>query len=290
MADMALPSCAVLLVCHNRRELTLRAMRSLAANRSFDTEVVLFDDASTDGTAEAVLAEFPATIIERGDGAAFWNGGLYRAWKRALELPADAFLWLNDDVALDADAFARLAESWRESSASVPGRQFILVGATRGSDGRLTYGGYKRVPNLFALRLDALPIVDKFTQVDTFNGNIVLIPREVVALIGINDPMYFHAFGDIDYGLRATRAGVKVMLLPATMGICEKNLEKGFNESGLGFRERWKRANSHVGLPVRSQWRLVRRHSGIWFLLHFIAPYRSFFGFGQKPAQNRECK
>lgn len=290
MSELPLPTCAILLVCHNRRDLTLRAMRSLVGNRSFNTMVVLFDDASTDGTVEAVQAEFPATIIEQGDGTAFWNGGLYRAWKRALELSVDAFIWLNDDVALDADAFARLAEGWREASTSVPNQQFVLVGATRGTDSQLTYGGFKRVPSPIALRLDLVPIVERLTHIDTFNGNIVLIPRQVVARIGINDPAYFHGFGDIDYGLRATRAGVKVMLLPATLGICEKNLGKGFNEFGIRFRERWKRANSHVGLPMRSQWRLVRRHSGIWFLPHFLAPYRSFFGFGQKSVQNRGSK
>ena len=268
------PSVAVLLVSHNRRDLTVRAVRSLGTPATMRLRIVLFDDASTDGTAEAVLAEAPDTLVIRGTGDAFWNGGLYRAWQAALNLPVDAFLWLNDDVALDGDALDRLGAQWAAQRARGEDAA-ILVGATRGNDGRLTYGGMRRRRNPLTLKLELQPIASELQRVDTFNGNIVLIQRAVTDRIGINDGAYFHKFGDVDYGLTATAAGIPSYVLPGTLGVCETNPPVLYGTMSL--RKRWAVVNSHRGLPMNGWWRLVRRHSGRWCVPHFLSAYARVF-------------
>jgi GT2 family glycosyltransferase len=273
-----LPSLAVLLVCRNRRDTTVAAVRRLKQQSLLPAyRIVLFDDASTDGTIEAVLAEAPDAVVVRGDGNAFWNGGLYLAWQRALGLPCEAFLWLNDDVVLDRDAFRRLAEGWVEMRGRGMSGAFVLVGATRDRDGTVSYGGLRRVRTPVALRLDRVQPGASLAPVDTFNGNVVLVPRAVVQRIGINDPVYFHNFGDVDYGLRASQAGIPIMMLPGTLGACELNTTKrdrGFGSSSLSLRDQWRKVNTHHGLPFASWWRFTRRHSGAWWPLHFLLPYR----------------
>lgn len=267
----------VILACHNRRETTLRALRSLDPSRApFDLSVVLFDDGSTDGTAAAVRAEFPDAVIVSGDGSAFWNGGMHRAWSKALELRPDAYLWLNDDVELDADALARLRDAWLRAQARHEDGAFVLVGATRNARGALTYGGMRRKDVPFAFRLERLPETGTLERIDTFNGNIVLVSAPVVERIGILDPGYFHIYGDIDYGLRASRAGIPVLQLPGTLGLCETN--PGTDLAALGLAQRWHHIlRSPWGTRPRSWWRLVRRHSGIWAPIHFVSPYRKLF-------------
>jgi GT2 family glycosyltransferase len=270
---------ASLIVCHNRREKTLRAIATLeaAAPPSVQLETVLFDDGSTDGTAEAVKTMFPRVRLVHGSGNAFWNRGLYEAWRRALELSVDAFLWLNDDVELDADAFTRLLNAWETLAAERSDKRFILVGSTRGLDESITYGGYRIEPSPFALRFRLVQTGNEPEPIDTFNGNIVFVPREVVMELGINDPEYFHNFGDNDYGLRASRSGIAVRLLPGTLGVCESNYEKrlrGYGSPELRLSEQWAKVNTHHGLPFRGWWRFTRRHSGRWWLLHFLIPYR----------------
>lgn len=270
---------AVLLTCRNRRETTLAALRGVARqDRSIAPTVFLFDDASTDGTPAAVVAEFPEVRIVPGDGRAFWNGGLHRLWSVARAAPVDAFLWLNDDVALDDDAFARLADAWHAVSARVGGDRFILAGATRGDGGEVSYGGLRRTRRRTALAFAPVAAAPEPVPIDTFNGNIVLVPRGVVDLIGLNDPAFFHNMGDIDYGLRAKAAGVEVTQLPGTLGHCAANLEKrarGFGSPALTLAEQWRVVNTHRGLPPRSWWRLVRRHGGAWWPIQFLAPYRA---------------
>ena len=282
MTDSAdFPRLAVLLVCFNRRELTLRALRSLKRHRfSGRLTPVLFDDASTDGTLEAVHSEFPDTVIVHGDGNSYWNRGLFEAWKRATLLGVDGYLWLNDDVELDSDALDSINAAWAELTGTGKDR-FILVGATRGPDGTLTYSGYDKAFTPFAFRLRRISPNGSLRTIDTFNGNIVIVPREVFEILGPNDPAFFHIFGDTDYGLRARAAGIDVWLLPQTIGTCAPNAYKrehgftfGSRATQLSLTQRWRIANTHIGLPPRTWLRLTRRHSGVWWPLHFLLEYR----------------
>jgi GT2 family glycosyltransferase len=267
MRGILRPRIAVLLAAHNRRAMTVRALDSLlSAAPYFDLTIVLLDDGSTDGTAEAAIDVWPTVTIINGNGNCFWNGGMHRAWSHALGLGVDGYFWLNDDVLLDADAMARLAQQWHaQGGAKYP---FILVGATRDDAGR-------RVPSPLALKFERLPISEELQTAETFNGNIVLISVATQKKIGINDDQFLHSLGDIDYGLRATRAGIPVLVMPGTLGRCNNNAPIAYNTGTLPDRIR--RITSHRGIPVRNWWRITRRYSGIWMPLHFLLPYRKIF-------------
>ena len=271
---------AFLITCHNRRELTLRALRCVAAaaaNAPISTTVVLLDDASTDGTRQAVNTEFPDTIIVEGDGNNFWNGGLYRAWDRARSLDVDAVVWLNDDVALRPDALSQTLACWNEALTKKPDNMFILAGATTGPDGEFTYGGKRLDHTPWALRFQEIFPTGRLEPIESFNGNFVVVPREVEQRIGLNDPFFYHNLGDMDYGLRATKAGVSALLLPEAIGSCSINIQKiraGFGYPELSLIQQWKIVTTHYGLPFSSWARMTLRHSGIWFPLHFLLPYR----------------
>ncbi len=268
------PRIAVLLAAHNRRAMTVRALRSLRSTvKHFDLTIVLLDDASIDGTADAAVAAWPEVIVLNGDGNCFWNGGMYKAWSHALRLGMDGYLWLNDDVLLDADAIARLAQQWqKQGGATCP---FILVGATRDDAGRLSYGGQRRVPSPLALKFEHLPLSEELQFAETFNGNIVLVSRAAQEKIGINDREFLHSLGDIDYGLRASRANIPVLVMPGTLGLCNGNPPMAYNTGT--WRARIRRITSHRGIPIKNWWRITRKYSGIWMPLHFILPYRKIF-------------
>lgn len=290
-AGIDVPRLSVLLVSHNRRASTVRAVEALRDSTGFKLDIVLFDDASTDGTVDAVLEIWPDALIARGDGSAFWNGGLHAAWTAALGRDADAYLWLNDDVLLDSDAIERLRDEWDEQLAH-GNEKFILVGATRDGLGRETYGGIKALVSPASIKLQLAGTDEKPFAVDTFNGNIVLVPASVVEDIGINEPRYFHNLGDIDYGLRASAAGIPVVQLAGTLGICEANVAKyslGYGSPGLSVFEQWRKVNTHHGLPPRSWLLYTRRHSGRWWPVHFLLPYRhllKFWRLGNRGSQD----
>ena len=68
---------AVLMTCHNRKDKTLASLDSLFQQKmpaDFRLEVYLVDDASTDGTAEAVTQKYPEVKVVEGNGSLFLNG------------------------------------------------------------------------------------------------------------------------------------------------------------------------------------------------------------------------
>lgn len=269
-------SCIAILACHNRRDTTLRCLAALEAQRtSMRLRAVLVDDDSSDGTAEAVKARFGWVTVLPGDGHRYWNGGTHDAFITARESDPDYYLWLNDDTVLDPHAIGVLEDA--HVHLTTTGRDGIVAGSVRDPEtGLHTYGGVRRDhvwwrPAAF-WRVQPCSSVQ---SVDTMNGNCVLIPRSVVARIGVNDPAFTHGMGDFDYGLRARRAGFAVVQAPGSVGTCPRNPPAPPLVGGrvTRIREVWRRQTSPKGLPPGDWSRFMRRWGGPLWPLFAASPY-----------------
>jgi GT2 family glycosyltransferase/glycosyltransferase involved in cell wall biosynthesis len=267
---------SALLTCHNRREHTLACLESLRANAipGITVDVHLVDDASNDGTAEAVAAAYPDVEITVGTGDLFWGGGMRLAFTRAAPARPDYLLWLNDDVVLDHDALERLLATYATLCAA---RQplSVVVGSTRDPEtGATTYGGVRRTSRLRRMAFALVTPTDTPQPCDTMNGNVVLIPRSVYSVMGNIDEKFIHAGGDTDYGLRARSAGCQVFLAPGHVGTCSVNPRAGtFRDETLSRRERLRQVASPKGLPVAEWAALSRRHGGPLWPALVLSPY-----------------
>lgn len=269
---------AVLMTCHNRREKTVAALHALKAcdfPQGFHVDVFLVDDGSTDGTEQDVKAMFPEVRLSRGDGSLFWNRGMHLAFETALRENYDGYLWLNDDTIVYRDAFTRIFEGGKLVPAKDDGL-FILIGSTRNpATQELTYGGVVGSSSLLPFRYEPVPpSKDRLLPCDTMNGNFVFIPAAAARRVGNLDPVYEHAMGDTDYGLRARRLGVRLYVLPGFVGECGRNpAAGGFRDKSLPLSVRWRRIRQPKGLPFRSWLHFTRRHGGRLWPLYFLWPY-----------------
>lgn len=215
MKKMKKARIAVLITVHNRKDKTLKCLNGIHSQQipnTINIEVYLTNDGCTDGTAEAIREFFPDTNIIDGDGNLFWNRGMYKAWSAAEESDYDFYLWLNDDTILFENAIASLL-----STSDKMNNGAIIVGYTIDSKReKITYGGRNKYTGL-------ITDVKGITECDTFNGNIVLIPRQVYKLVGKNDPVFHHAIGDTDYGLRAQKMRIKSYISDVACGICDSH-------------------------------------------------------------------
>jgi GT2 family glycosyltransferase len=60
--------------------------------------------------------------------------------------------------------------------------------------------------------------------VEWLHGNLVAIPASVCVRIGLPDGRWIkHNFADVDFTLRAHRAGIPVLLVPAAVGVADRN-------------------------------------------------------------------
>lgn len=264
----------VLIACHNRREQTIRSIRSLR-NAALGCDVRLkfwiFDDGSTDGTTESIMESEPNADVLNGDGTMFWARSMACVEAEALrsldsrstdERHLSYLLWLNDDVLVYEEALAKLIEEARK----MPGT--VFVGAVQDpSTMAVTYGGYVK-SGFHPMRFTRQPLSRCWQQIDTFNGNFVLIPCDVASLLGGIDGNYSHSLADFDYGIRLKNLGVPMLLAPFFVGTCQRNLEP----KGLSLMQKWNRWRGIKGggNPASLKRFLRKLRPNTWFF-HYCA-------------------
>ena len=164
---------SVIIPVYNRRDLVSRAIRSVLEQQGPDREIIVVDDASTDGTADQVRAEFGGAvelvIMEQ-------NGGVSAARNRGIEQAKGEWIALldSDDEWLPGK-LTRQAAALRESGLLVCHTDEIWI-----RDGvrvnphkhHRKYGG-----DIF---LKALPLC-------VMSPSSIAIHREVFAAVGLFD-------------------------------------------------------------------------------------------------------
>ena len=267
---------AALMTCFNRRKQTLRCLEQLLAQVKqvpFELSVILVDDGSTDGTADAVEAAYPGVTLVRGSGDLYWNQGMRLAIAHASRREFDAYLWLNDDTMLYPHAIACLLGTAQQLEAE--NVTAIVTGSTCDeSNGGRSYGGFRWSERWGRQLVPVVPSSNQAVLCDTMNGNCTLIPRRVAEAVGNLDPAFQHSLGDMDYGFRARALGFAVYVAPGYVGTCSDNSPQGtWRDRNAGFRKRWRHLNSPKGSPF-SEWSLYcHRHLGAWWPLYTISPY-----------------
>ena len=275
---------AVLMTCFNRKRTTLETLNSLFMQKhveDLDVTVYLVDDGSRDGTSRAVALRFPQVCLLQGDGSLFWNGGMRKAFTKALAAGFDGYIWFNDDTRLEEEALHRLVAC--ATDIGDPSGSAIVVGSIR--DPRTkerSYGGVKKRESW--LRLDFIPQLpddSRAVRCDTMNGNFTLIPAAVATRLGNLDGAFQHQLGDFDYGLRATKAGIPIFIAPGYFGYCSDNPLSGtWRDPELRFRKRWKHLMSPKGAPPREWLVYTRRHFGWRWPIYVVSPYAKCFFAG----------
>lgn len=268
----------IILACHNRRASTLQCIQSAydsAKAADLEISITLYDDGSTDETAAIVAARFPEARILTGTGSDYWAKSMASAESdvvNRIRLEGKAnpcIVWLNDDVILDTDALERLCLTAADTQGS------IVVGAMRDpQSGAITYSGLKR-QGLHPLSFKLCPSTSIPQKVETFNGNLVLVPFHVAETIGGIDGEYSHALADIDYGLRAKAKSVETTLAPGSFGTCARNVTPAPQDIGSD----WKRfiGPKGAGNPG-SMRRILKRTSPKVWPIYYLASYALWWG------------
>lgn len=254
-----------IMTVRNRADTTIRCLRGLTANRCTDcrVDVIIVDDFSDDDTIARVRQEFPHVEVIVGGGDLYWAKGMALAEQAAMKMSPDFLIWLNDDAELAPHALGDLLDCFDRSESP----DCIVSGTLVSAEDRslVTYGGLVRASK-WRLKLRRVPAAQRSQEVDTFNGNLVLVPSHVCTAIGGIDADFAHHYADWDFGFRAARAGVKIVTAGGVQGTTERNSISGsFRDRSISPKKRWNLLLGPKGLPPRDQARFLKRHAGgVW--------------------------
>ncbi len=218
------PALSIIIVNWNTRQDLLRCLASITANPpACPFEVLVLDNASADGSAESVAAEFPQVRLE----VSAENLGFARANNRAAASAQGRFwLLLNPDTVVHPGALDALARhlASRPWVAAVGPRLVNPDGSPQPS--------IERLPTLYnewwrLLHLDHLYPVSKYPpstlasrrprRVEVLSGACLLVRREAVEASGLFDEEYFVYSEEIDLCDRLYRAGWALHWVPEAM-------------------------------------------------------------------------
>ncbi len=217
---------AIIVVSYNTRQMTIDCLRSVIAETGeTDYELIVVDNESSDGSADAIAKEFPhIKLIRPGENLGFAAANNLAADQTR----SDLILLLNPDtVVLDnaIDRLVRFAENYPEAR--------IWGGRNLFGDRRLdptscwrrmtpwnvlcqTAGLSRAFPNSPIFNSEAYGgwQRDDIRQVDIICGCFLLIERSLWDSLGGFDKTFFMYGEEADLCLRAKRAGATPMVTP----------------------------------------------------------------------------
>ncbi|HUR81197.1 MAG TPA: glycosyltransferase family 2 protein [Thermoanaerobaculia bacterium] len=249
-------SVSIIVVNFNTRELLAACLQSLAEHVRVEHDVVVIDNASADGSADMVRTRFPHVRVI----AMETNRGFAASVNEGIRATSGQYVcWLNPDARLLNDGLPEVIAYLDEHpEAGVVGPQVV------NPDGSMQHSS-RMFPTVSAAFFNRNSLMTRFFpenrfsrrylgmdrdretvhQTDWVSGACLIHRRE----LGELDERFFLYMEDIDFCLRATRAGWKVMYHPAL------------------------RVMHHIGgssrhMPVR---RVVAMHRSIWryYAKHF---------------------
>ena len=213
---------SIVIVNWNTRTLLFKLLTSIFEHAPrVDCDVIVVDNASSDGSLEMVTAEFPSVTLLANPS----NVGFARAVNRGIrESDGQYVLLLNTDLLVVAGAIdAQIAFMEAHPRCAFCG------GALLNEQG-IPENAYGRFPSVRTLlgellpyrwgkqyRISCIPAVDQIhtVPVDHVSGADLMARRAGLESIGLLDEQFFMYFEDSDWCYRAKRLGWDVWYVPS---------------------------------------------------------------------------
>jgi GT2 family glycosyltransferase len=261
--EAGLERVAVVILTYNQRDMTLRCLDSLQKEEDLPFDILLWDNGSADGTAEAVAAAFPGVMLHESVENLGVAGGRNAAARLAFEkLDPNYLLFLDNDMVVEPGFVKALL---------VPLRADDHVGQTQAKlrfvndPERLNDGGGCDISFILGrTRPVGFGEVDR-GQYDQRRpcvacGGAMMVRTELFRRLGGFDTI-FNPFGpeDLDFSLRLAGAGYQALFVPDAVAYHEVSHTFGAEYDAIYAR-----------LKIRHWLLFMKRHAPRWKVAVFF--------------------
>ena len=204
-----------LVLAMDQLRMTRECLTSVLALDPPADHVLLVDNASKDGTAEAVRQEFPSVEVLRLETNLYFAGGVNQGFRRALERGAGSVLLLNNDVVLERTALGTLVRALEEDPRRAaisprinyydPPDVIWFAGGLIGGLGLIRHRG---------VNVKEEKLHDPAGPTEYVSGAAALLGRSALESVGLLDPGYVMYVEDVDWSARAREKGLVLWYEP----------------------------------------------------------------------------
>lgn len=246
---------AVVVLSYNKRDDLLLALESIRRSDYPDLVVVVVDNASEDGSADAVEARYPGVTLIRNSRNLGAAGGRNAGWRYLRRNTAcDYVVFLDDDSEVTPSYFAMIARCFEAH----PEAGIVAGKALTGVDSGVIMSAGIDV-NLYTGHVGDIGVGEKDRgQYEVARdlqacGGFALAVRASAfeELKGIDEQFNPYGWEEVDFCLRARKAGYRVRYEPRAV-LCHKGTKAGRPPKAEYERHK-----------VRNYFRLLGRHTSV---------------------------
>jgi len=263
----------IIILNWNGYELTKDCLNSLSRLDYQNYKVIVVDNGSTDGSYKKLVSEFPAIeflAIEANLGFADGNNAaiLHTREKYNPQL----FLLLNNDTTVEPTFLRKMVDTFSSNpNAGILGNKIYYYEDPQ----RIWFAGgqfNKFLGDGIHLGIDQLDIgqFNDQKKIDFVTGCCMMISKDVINKIGLLDSSFFAYCEDLDYSLRASKAGYVITYVPDA--IIYHKVSSSFKTKDK--KQFGARSNLAYYLNVRNRLFIYRKHKErikpLYFFIHQV--------------------
>lgn len=210
-----LPAVSIIILNWNNARDTLDCLTSVLAQDYPRFTTLVVDNGSADDSVSVIQSRFPdVPVLETGKNLGY-AGGNNAGIRRAFKSNADYALLLNNDTVLDRCMLSRLVAA-AEADARIGFVGPMVYSAA--DPARIESAGGK-IDRFWIATHRGLKETDigQFVEsaaVDWLSGCAIMVKRQVVERVGDLDARFFSYVEEVDWCLRARRAGYRIVHVP----------------------------------------------------------------------------
>jgi GT2 family glycosyltransferase len=261
-------SVCIVIVTWNRLEM-LKACVAAARKNAAAADILVVDNASTDGTGEWLAQQTGVNVLslpENTGGAGGFAAGMKWAFDRGYE-----WMWIMDDDVLPLEGALDVLFDNKDRAEVIQAAKYEADGSECLFEGLVN----PRTMRRRKIRVADVPKCGYVScNVATFEG--LFVSRRVVEVIGVPDASFFYGLDDLLYGYQAAE---KFRFIFVPQFVLKKQIEK--SRANIAGRRFYSSTPQSRYYHVRNYWKVMRylrdTGAGSWrmYLTYFYEVFKA---------------